>query len=124
MVVLDVMHDLPGYNTAEDIYDAARHANPDVDRSTVYRTLELLQSLNMVLALEREGDLRRFTLHVGHANHFHLLCIRCGRVMDADKEMLTSLQRDLMSHHDFQIDLGHLTINGLCRECADNTKDS
>ena len=92
MVVLDALHILPGYSTAEEVWAGALRADPSLDRATVYRTLELLQSLDMVLVLDREGDLHRYSLHTGQSHHFHLLCTSCGQLIDADLDLLQPLQ--------------------------------
>lgn len=118
LVVLNALHDLPGYSTAEHIYELASQVDPEVDRSTVYRTLELLQSLDMVLSLDRDGDVRHFALHAGQAEHFHLVCSRCGAVTDADLALLAPLLKQLQSRHGFAVDQGQLTLSGFCRECA------
>lgn len=124
MVVLDTLHTLPGYSTAEEVWEGALRADPSLDRATVYRTLELLQSLDMVLVLDREGDLHHYSLHTGQSQHFHLLCTRCGQVIDADLDLLQPLQKNIRSHLGFDVDQRQLTLSGLCRDCARVLEDS
>ena len=123
MVVLEVLHNMPGYNSAEQVWDSARQLDPAIDRSTVYRTLEFLRSLEMVSVLEREGDLRRYILHVGQTDHFHLLCIHCGRVLDASSDLLSAFINNLYSQVGFKIETSQLTLSGVCQECARSVMD-
>ncbi len=114
-MVLDLLHESHAHLTAEDIVKRI-HANaPDVNKSTVYRTLELLVELEMVVKSKLEG---KFVYHHGDSgHHHHFVCHGCGKIMDGDEIMLLPLQRILLSELDFQPDLKHLVIHGLCGVC-------
>ncbi|TET53907.1 MAG: transcriptional repressor, partial [Anaerolineales bacterium] len=51
--------------------------------------------------------------------HCHLVCRRCGRVIEADHDLVAPLERDLAEQHGFEADLGHFAIPGLCVDCRE-----
>ncbi|QWC83896.1 transcriptional repressor [Nocardioidaceae bacterium] len=111
--------------------DELRHATPDevlahvrrdsasLNISTVYRTLELLESLGLV----RHAHLtdRAPTYHAidlsGRHEHFHLVCRGCGDVISVDAEEIEDLATRLREERGFRVDTGHLTVFGWCGDC-------
>ena len=88
----------------------------DVDVTTVYRTLELLEELGLV----RHA-------HLGHGapsyrpaedEHIHVVCHSCGAVSDAEASLVEPLARRLSADRGFVVDRAHFTVFGRCRNCA------
>ncbi|MFN2138153.1 MAG: Fur family transcriptional regulator [Candidatus Promineifilaceae bacterium] len=102
----------------EDIYAAVQEQTSAVNLATIYRTLEMLWE---------EGLVHRNDLHEGklayavaeHGPHLHLVCRRCKRVIDVDPDILAPLQAVLREREQFEADLEHLSLFGLCIECRD-----
>ena len=88
-----------------------------VDQSTVYRTLE---------ALESAGLLRH--THLGHGPavyhltdeppHQHLVCRRCGRTIEIAAADVEKLFAAITGTTGFVPDPAHFAVSGLCAECA------
>jgi Fur family ferric uptake transcriptional regulator len=87
----------------------------DVDVTTVYRTLELLEQLGLV----------RHT-HLGHGapsfrpaedDHVHVVCHECGQVIDAPHDLIDALSTRLQSERGFTVDRSHFTVFGRCADC-------
>ena len=106
-----------GHATPEEIVTAVRETASGINISTVYRTLELLEELGLV----------RHT-HLGHGSpawsvaaeddHVHLVCRGCGEVEEVERAAVAGVARELQERRGFVVDLGHLTVFGLCRACA------
>jgi Fur family transcriptional regulator, ferric uptake regulator len=115
-LVLEAVTSL-GHANAEEILCHVQRTAGGVNISTVYRTLELLESL----ALVRHA-------HLGHgvptyhpataAEHLHLVCRDCGAVSEADIDAAEPLARRLAETHGFQTDVQHFAVYGRCRDCA------
>ncbi|MFH1087550.1 MAG: Fur family transcriptional regulator [Chloroflexota bacterium] len=118
--VLDVLHGSDSHLTAEDIYGRVRASYPQVNRSTVYRTLELLKELELVDETDFSGD-RLYYHHEEKGHHHHLVCRACGRVMDTGEEILGPLKEHLVREYGFLPDMRHLAIFGYCGGCRGNT---
>lgn len=115
-LVLESVGDL-GHGTPEEIATAVRQTASGVNISTVYRTLELLEEIGLV----------RHT-HLGHGaptysvatddDHVHLVCRDCGRVEEADPELLGGVTERLAAERGFSVDVGHFAVFGRCRDCS------
>jgi Fur family ferric uptake transcriptional regulator len=117
-MILSALHDVEGLVTADEIYQRVQGISASVDISTVYRTLDLLQELDLVSCVDPGDDQRRYELLGLHGPHLHLVCQACGRVMGADLEMAQAFGRRLEAAYGFRPALDHLSIPGLCSACA------
>lgn len=102
--------------SAEEIYKRVLARYPQVNISTVYRTLELLSRLGLVYEIDLgEGRIRYHSEGKGH--HHHLVCRECGVVIDIDESTLARLQDVLLLRYGFTANLHHVAIFGLCEPC-------
>ncbi|NPV81794.1 MAG: transcriptional repressor [Firmicutes bacterium] len=69
--------------TAEQIYRIARAQGLKLGLTTVYRTLMDLERLGLVARLEIGKGPARYELTPTHTQpHYHLVCLRCGRISE------------------------------------------
>ncbi len=116
MMVLEALHQAEGHITAPEIYGRVRAKYPWVNKSTIYRTLELLKELDLVTETELGGD-KLYYHQADKGHHHHLVCQKCGRTIDLDESLLTPLEDTLKRKYHFQADLRHLAIHGHCLRC-------
>jgi Fur family ferric uptake transcriptional regulator len=117
-MVLSVLHQIEGFTTAEEIYDRVHAISTAMDISTVYRTLELLQDFHMVASVDTGNGERRYELLGVHGQHLHLVCRSCGAIIGVELEQFQPFMAHLKEQYGFEVDLGHLSIPGLCQECS------
>lgn len=117
-MILSVLHDIEGFATAEEIYGRVQNISSSVDISTVYRTLDLLQEFGLVACVDAGDEQRRYELLGIHGPHLHLVCQACGQVMGADLDVAQTLAERLKAEYGFEAALDHLSIPGLCADCA------
>jgi Fur family ferric uptake transcriptional regulator len=116
IMVLDALHSVDGHISAEEIYAGVKAKYPYANISTVYRTLELLKELGLVTEIDLDdGRIRYHLAEKGH--HHHLVCSKCGSIIDLPESALLQLTRALARDYQFQADLRHLAIFGLCAKC-------
>ena len=104
-----------GHPTATSLYDYVKARFPEISRSTVFRILKEWAS---------DGEALRFSVGDGEDRfdattrvHYHILCVGCGRVEDADLAPMSQLLEFRDKDHGFQI-LGHTaSFRGLCPDC-------
>lgn len=114
--IIAVIEDSQSHISAEEIYHQVKAEYPYMNISTVYRTLELLESMGLITKTDLgEGILRYHPADKGH--HHHLICRKCGQVFDLDEEMLIPLKEALKREYQFEADLRHLAIFGYCHDC-------
>ena len=102
--------------TAEEISDKLQEHTAAINIATVYRTLDLLWQEGFACRNDlSEGKVVYATYE--HGAHIHLVCRKCDQVIDADISMLNSIGEDLYQEYQFQSDLSHFSIFGICDEC-------
>ncbi|MGI8681121.1 MAG: Fur family transcriptional regulator [Mycobacteriales bacterium] len=109
-----------GHATADDVATEVRRTASGVNISTVYRTLELLEGLELVTHT-----------HLGHGaptyhaaaldDHVHLACRTCGSVEEVPPALVQELVDRLAAERGFAVDVGHFAIFGECRTCGETT---
>ncbi len=107
-----------GHATPDEVYAEVREHSSAVNLSTVYRTLEMLDEIGLIRHAHIEERTATYHSVRGH-EHFHLVCHRCKDVISVEPGRITSFRREIADEHGFTIDVGHLTIFGTCRKCAD-----
>ncbi|HEY54922.1 MAG TPA: transcriptional repressor [Dehalococcoidia bacterium] len=116
MMTISAIEKSDGHISAEEIYAQVITKYPQVNISTVYRTLELLKKLGLVTETDfGEGRVRYHPAGKGH--HHHLVCQDCGAIIDLGEAVLAPLKNDLLREYGFSADLRHLAIFGRCVNC-------
>ena len=117
LMVLSAIENSDSHLSAEEIYVQVVAKYPNVNISTVYRTMELLKRLGLVTETDLgEGRVRYHSAEKGH--HHHLVCRECGAIIDLDESLLASLRSALLREYKFNADLRHLAILGRCVNCG------
>ena len=110
--VLEALLDAPAHFTVDDVLRQAT----DVGRATVFRTMKLLQDLNVVCRVMMENGSLHYRLSTrGH--HHHLVCRSCGQVADFANCDVSSLIDQLARSTDYQIEGHWLEVYGRCASC-------
>jgi Fur family ferric uptake transcriptional regulator len=116
MMVVEALHGGVDHISADEIYEQVRARYPYANISTVYRTLELLKELGLVIETELgDGRVRYHPAEKGR--HHHLMCQKCGSVVDLPEAAIAGLEETLSREYGFLADLRHLAIFGLCVKC-------
>jgi Fur family transcriptional regulator, peroxide stress response regulator len=98
---------------AETLHRSLRGSHPTLALGTVYKTLEMLQSLGLARAVSSPGPTRRFDGN--QQPHHHLWCTRCGRLRDIELDGLADIA--LPSGLGFQVTDVTIQFNGICADC-------
>jgi Fur family transcriptional regulator, ferric uptake regulator len=107
-----------GHTTPEQIHDRVHAQNPSVNLSTVYRALDLLESLGLISHTHLDHGAPTYHL-ASHARHLHLVCGGCGAVIEAELSLARPLAALIEERHGFVTDLAHLSVHGICAGCHD-----
>lgn len=104
--------------TADEVYSRVEMLVPALNRSTVYRTLELFRDIGLVSETDLGGGVRHFEL-LGEARHHHLVCQNCGQMIELDDELIAPLRAAVQTRYGFYPAIDHLAVFGLCSCCAE-----
>lgn len=114
-VLVDLVRRGGAHPSAEDIARRLRRSHPDLHRSTVYRTLEVLEELGLVVRAG-VGD-GATAWHLAADRHHHARCDVCGTVIELPDAVLAPVVRRLERDHGFVAEPHHVTIGGTCADC-------
>jgi Fur family ferric uptake transcriptional regulator len=105
--------------TADEVYSRVEMLVPALNRSTVYRTLELFRDIGLVTETDLGGGVRHFEL-LGSARHHHLICQECGHMVEMDDALVEPLRDAVQAQYGFSPSIDHLAVFGLCSYCAEH----
>jgi Fur family transcriptional regulator, ferric uptake regulator len=104
------------YLTAGAVMAKLKRTMPTLAKSTVYRTLELLESTGVVTSrAEPDGETSYVWCHPAH--HHHAICRSCGRVTDVDCAAIDALNQRLFDEAGFEVDGHTIELFGFCARC-------
>jgi Fur family ferric uptake transcriptional regulator len=116
-MILDAIEASEGHVSAESIHAKVAAQFPQVNISTVYRTLDLLQDLGLVTHTHFDDGIAQYHL-ASEGQHQHMVCRHCGSEREIEVSVLDPLDRHLRDRYGFQADLAHFAIIGICADCA------
>ena len=103
--------------SVDGILRELKQQGEQVGIATVYRTLDLLVESGLVRAHEFGEGFRRYEPMTTQAGHEHLICERCGRVVEFANERLERMLPVLADEQGFQHQRHRVEIYGVCRDC-------
>lgn len=116
-VILETLLDLDNHPTADQVLEAVSRRRSEISRATVYRTLETLVRMGLIMKTSHPGRVVRYDPHVDR--HHHLVCLRCDEVIDVYDRRLDALPLPDLSALGFDVSDYRVQLRGLCRECAE-----
>jgi Fur family ferric uptake transcriptional regulator len=109
--------------SAEDVYNIVKKQHPDIGLATVYRTLELLSELEVLIRMDFGDGRSRYELNEGDTHqHHHLICLQCGAVKEFEDDLLETLEEVIARKSKFKIMDHQLKFYGYCTECQQRAK--
>jgi Fur family ferric uptake transcriptional regulator len=118
-LIVDAIHETNVHLTTEEIIAHVQARMPEVHKSTIYRTLDLLEKAGCVY--KSELDAHTIYHHAEEGHHHHLVCSQCGRIIECEEDLFKSLENTLIKQYHFHVDFKHLVMSGLCEECRRKT---
>jgi Fur family transcriptional regulator, ferric uptake regulator len=115
VLLLRALFDAHGHRTAEELGAEVRAVAPEVHISTIYRNLDDLERLGVVVhAHLGHGPA---TYHLAAGAHGHFVCEACGAMIEAPDEIFGGLSRAAKARFSFDINPHHFAVLGRCRDC-------
>ena len=103
--------------STEDLYYDVRKELPQIGYSTVYRTLKLLVEAGLASESQFADGITLFEqVHKGK-HHDHLICLKCGKIIEFKNPKIEELQKEIAEAKDFRIESHKLEIYGYCNKC-------
>lgn len=115
-MILDAVCEAGGHITIEEIIERVQVKSPAINRSTIYRNLEFLRSLNLIVAADIGGQ---NLYEIAHPQpHHHLVCRCCGAEFEIEQGLLAPAFAAIRKAEGFLVENDHLILHGLCPDCC------
>lgn len=116
-LVLDAFLSHEKHVSAEELYREIYSHEPSIGLATIYRTLGLLSKCGLAQARHFGDGQTRYEHTYGHKHHDHLICLKCGDILEFHNKKIESLQVEVTKEHNFEVLSHKLEIYGLCSKC-------
>jgi Fur family ferric uptake transcriptional regulator len=120
-VLVETIQQATSHLDAAALLDLARKQDPNIDRATVYRTIELLKKLGLIDELDLmhlQGEKHYYEVKT-RREHIHLACFRCGAIEEFSSPLLEQLKNEISQTTGFQSRVTRLELGGTCRACRE-----
>jgi Fe2+ or Zn2+ uptake regulation protein len=122
-IVAELVAGHDGAFTAADLVGAALARGLHVGRATIFRSIELFESLGVVERVDLpDGDHAYVTCMPHH--HHHVICSRCGRSAEIGDVGLETLVRSVGQRTGFRVDAHRLELFGICPDCQGRRREA
>jgi Fur family ferric uptake transcriptional regulator len=106
-----------GHLCVDELYYMLRKKYPRIGYTTVYRTLKLLKKAEMASEVNFTGKRKRFEHKFDHPYHGHLVCQKCGKVIEFSDPEIEKKQVRLCRQYGFKSEEHSMKIFGTCPAC-------
>ncbi len=118
-IILETFLNSKSHDSTEDLYLKLRKKHPRIGYATVHRTLKLFAECGIALELNFGDGQARFEPLNSDQHHDHLVCTRCGTIIEFSEPKIEALQEEIAAHHHFKIESHRHELYGLCSSCVE-----
>lgn len=108
--------------SADEVFDELLKKNFNFGIATVYRNVELLNSLGILTKIDFGDGRARYELSSTDPkvhNHHHLLCVKCKKIIEFEEDLLDDLEKVITEKSGFKIFNHEVKFFGFCKECQE-----
>lgn len=103
--------------TVEELYNEIKKHKSGISYTTVYRALKLLKQWGLANESLFGDSVTRYEPIDKSEHHDHLVCQKCGRIIEFENGKIEKLQHDVAQKYGFVVSAHRLELYGICREC-------
>ncbi|HKJ24438.1 MAG TPA: transcriptional repressor [Myxococcota bacterium] len=116
--ILDAFLDARKHVTSEEMFQRVRKDHPNIGYTTVYRTMKLLCDAGLAMERHFEDGVTRYEIE--HEHHDHLVCTKCGRIIEFECSMIETAQNEIADRYRFRVLRHRHELYGHCASCRDD----
>ena len=123
LIVLDAICTVDGHASAGHIVEQVNLFDNTINRSTIYRALDVLVEVGLVTETEI-GDEGKVYRIADTAGHHHLVCKLCDTVITIDSDSFDGVFQHLLEIYGFAVLADHMALSGICESCRQQSDKS
>lgn len=116
-MVAEVFFSTSGHISAEELYQKVQKVDPGIGLTTVYRTLKLLTEAGLAKERRFGGEPQGVFEKQDDKHHDHLICTRCGKIIEFNEPALEAIQDEVAKRFGFVVEDHKMELYGLCKSC-------
>ena len=117
-LIVDTFLALQGHLSVEEVWNKVREQDAKVSVATVYRTMKLLNECGLAHARNFGDGQTRYEAAAGREHHDHLICTRCGTIVEFENDRIEAMQEAVARKHGFAVTSHKMELYGLCQNCT------
>jgi Fur family ferric uptake transcriptional regulator len=117
MQVVDVFLQCERHVTMNELVSLVHKKYPAIGIATIYRTIKLIKETNIGREIELADGTIAYEHDYGHEHHDHLLCNRCGTVIEIQNTIIENEQKNIAARYGFTLSSHKMVLYGLCSKC-------
>ena len=110
--------------TSEELVKDVQSFDKSVARGTVYRTIALLHEAGIVEKHDFRYGAPNYEVTFGKAHHDHLMCVRCGEIIEFQEPRVEKLQQEIIARYGYELLTHTYKLYGLCSRCQGEPRRS
>lgn len=121
-ILVEIIQNATAHLDAAALLKEAQKREPNIDRATVYRTIDVLKKLGLIDELDLmhlNGEKHYYEVKT-QRDHLHLACFQCGRIEEFATPLFEELKAEISRRNGFQIQVVRLEVGGRCSSCRDS----
>ncbi len=115
--VLEVFLEMKGHVGIEDLFEAVKEQDPSIGIATVYRTMTLMVECGLARENISLSGGKSYEKLYRQSHHDHLVCIRCGKIVEFQHTLIEQFQLEVCRKYDFAMTSHRMDLYGLCFDC-------
>ncbi len=115
-VLFDFVMNQKNHFTKENLLEYAQEHINNLGIATIYRFLHTLVKSNLLEEHEFGGE-KLFEVKNPENHHDHLICEKCGKIIEFTNTKIEHLQEKIALEHHFKLLDHKLILYGTCQKC-------
>lgn len=114
--IVDAFLHTSGHVALDSLLARARRTHPGVGLATVYRSVKLLEEAGLAASRQFESGHTLYEVVQGKSHHDHLICQRCGFIVEFESDEIERLQESAARKMGFNVLRHRHELFGLCEK--------